>query len=75
MGYLTKRPELLDAWGVARPGAGGRVKVRPVRCRKPQCRTCPHAFYAYYITGTGHARAEKYLGTCDVKGYPRKRYG
>jgi hypothetical protein len=73
MSYLTKKPDLLDTWHISR-GDGGRVKVRPVRCRKAQCRSCPHAFYAYHVTGTGPGRKEKYLGTCTVEGRPRPRY-
>jgi hypothetical protein len=73
MSYATKKPELMDTWGIPME-LGGRVKIRPVRCRKPQCRACPHAFYAYHIAGTGAARTEKYLGTATAEGKPRQRY-
>lgn len=72
MAYFTKRADLLVIWGIER-WQGGRVKIKPIKCGKKQCQSCPHKYYAYHIyTETSGIIKEKYLGTCDADGKPRK---
>ncbi|MFA5359238.1 MAG: hypothetical protein WC310_05505 [Patescibacteria group bacterium] len=47
----------------------GHIKIKSVYCKKPECKSCPHSFYAYYVSYWG----EKYLGVCDKDGYPREK--
>lgn len=60
---------LMRLWG--KGGESGHIKIKAVKCKKKNCRSCPHSWYAYFVTSF---YGEKYLGTCDIKGNPRTRY-
>lgn len=40
----------------------GKVKLKPVKCGKPNCHKCPHHIYAYAQFRDGKKVREKYLG-------------
>ena len=50
------------------------LKVRAIRCNKTACKTCPHHYYAYAVSGNGANRRHRYLGTCNQLGEPREPY-
>jgi len=72
-GWGKKKSErganLMSLWGLEREK--GHIKIRPVRCKKGGCKTCPHSWYAYHIS---RYYPEKYLGTCYENGKPRVAY-
>ena len=40
----------------------GSIRIREVRCGKPNCKKCPHKVYAYLRYRQGRHVKEKYLG-------------
>ena len=40
----------------------GTVRIKEVRCGKPNCRKCPHKIYAYAQYRVGKKVTEKYIG-------------
>lgn len=40
----------------------GTVRIKAVRCGKPNCRKCPHKIYAYAQYRVGKKVTEKYIG-------------
>lgn len=60
---------LMQTWGKFMEK--GHIKIRAVRCGKSGCRTCPHAWYAYFVSPHGN---ERYLGVCNKDGTPREKY-
>jgi len=40
----------------------GSIRIREVRCGKPNCKKCPHKAYAYLRYRQGEKVKEKYLG-------------
>lgn len=40
----------------------GTVRIREVRCGKPNCTKCPHKIYAYAQYRVGKKVTEKYIG-------------
>lgn len=40
----------------------GTVRLKEVRCGKPNCKKCPHKIYAYAQYRIGKKVTEKYLG-------------
>lgn len=40
----------------------GKVRLKEVRCGKPNCKKCPHQIYAYAQYRQGKKVTEKYLG-------------
>ena len=40
----------------------GTVRMKEVRCGKPNCRKCPHKIYAYAQYRVGKKVTEKYIG-------------
>lgn len=65
---LTWRKMLLKKWGIK--NCFGHIRIKAVRCGKPNCRKCPHEFYAYHISTLLGATTSKYLGKCDSLGRP-----
>lgn len=48
------------------------LKIKAVKCGKPQCRCCPHGFYAYVRRKENNNQwIEIYLGKCFKNGLPR----
>lgn len=41
---------------------GATIRIKPVRCNKPNCHKCPHHIYAYAQFRDGSRVREKYLG-------------
>ena len=41
---------------------GATIRIKPVRCNKPNCHKCPHHSYAYAQFRDGSRVREKYLG-------------
>jgi hypothetical protein len=39
-----------------------RIRIKEVRCGKPNCTKCPHKIYAYAVFRNGKRVREKYLG-------------
>lgn len=69
--YTVKGLSLLRKYGIDPNDVdGGNIKIKAVGCGKVNCKTCPHAYYAYHRNRWG----EKYLGVCDKDGNPRKKY-
>jgi hypothetical protein len=68
----SKRGEnLLKIWGqdIGR-WHRGHIKIKAVFCGKKHCKSCPHAYYAYFVDEYGK---ENYLGACDANGNPRQK--
>ena len=76
MARYTAREELYKLWGLPTAYNGrpiGHIKIKPVRCGKEACKSCPYYYYAYHVTGSGREHKEKYLGGYDAAGYPRAK--
>ena len=58
-----------EAWDL--PTRYGHVRIKAVRCNKPNCSACPHAYYLYFREGEFGYAKEKYVGKCDKRGMPR----
>lgn len=73
MAYRTKNPILFKFWGMPKNSIG-HIKIQGIKCKKRPCFSCPHWFYAYWVTPGDKYPVEKYLGACDRMGRPRTPY-
>ena len=47
---------------------GWSIRVKAIRCGKPNCHKCPHRFYAYGERRVGRKLQTKYLGVIRRQG-------
>ena len=50
-------------------GHEAHYRIRVVRCGKPRCGKCPHAYYQYLVWREGGRVREKYLGKVSPRAW------